>query len=232
MADCIVSVDIRNYAYNRNIDMDPFKMCHCGGIVGCAVGESQSNIVKISNCSNSGALENKRSTAAGIVGFAKYAAVSDCRFTGSVVGSGPHFAAGIAGCLSDASVTDCIVKSPDIYSHSSLGFNSINHFPAAGIVGYLYGKSSVSRCKAFATLIQNVGSTANEQMHVGMGLIAGISTAGSTISDCGVGGTLNTGSAGKVQNVIMTVTSDNFGNCIVGDGNVTPSGCYYWNGQE
>ena len=48
----------------------------------------------------------------------------------------------------------------------------------------------------------------------------------------GVGGTLNTGSAGKVQNVIMTVTSDNFGNCIVGDGNVTPSGCYYWNGQE
>ena len=232
VADCIVSVDIRNYAYNRNIDMDPFKMCHCGGIVGCAVGESQSNIVKISNCSNSGALENKRSTAAGIVGFAKYAAVSDCRFTGSVVGSGPHFAAGIAGCLSDASVTDCIVKSPDIYSHSSLGFNSINHFPAAGIVGYLYGKSSVSRCKAFATLIQNVGSTANEQMHVGMGLIAGISTAGSTISDCGVGGTLNTGSAGKVQNVIMTVTSDNFGNCIVGDGNVTPSGCYYWNGQE
>lgn len=158
--------------------------------------------------------------------------MSDCRFTGSVVGSGPHFAAGIAGCLSDASVTDCIVKSPDIYSHSSLGFNSINHFPAAGIVGYLYGKSSVSRCKAFATLIQNVGSTANEQMHVGMGLIAGISTAGSTISDCGVGGTLNTGSAGKVQNVIMTVTSDNFGNCIVGDGNVTPSGCYYWNGQE
>ena len=232
VADCIVSVDIRNYAYNRNIDMDPFKMCHCGGIVGCAVGESQSNIVKISNCSNSGTLENKRSTAAGIVGFAKYAAVSDCRFTGSVVGSGPHFAAGIAGCLSDASVTDCIVKSPDIYSHSSLGFNSINHFPAAGIVGYLYGKSSVSRCKAFATLIQNVGSTANEQMHVGMGLIAGISTAGSTISDCGVGGTLNTGSAGKVQNVIMTVTSDNFGNCIVGDGNVTPSGCYYWNGQE
>ena len=232
VADCIVSVDIRNYAYNRNIDMDPFKMCHCGGIVGCAVGESQSNIVKISNCSNSGALENKRSTAAGIVGFAKYAAVSDCRFTGSVVGSGPHFAAGIAGCLSDASVTDCIVKSPDIYSHSSLGFNSINHFTAAGIVGYLYGKSSVSRCKAFATLIQNVGSTANEQMHVGMGLIAGISTAGSTISDCGVGGTLNTGSAGKVQNVIMTVTSDNFGNCIVGDGNVTPSGCYYWNGQE
>lgn len=124
------------------------------------------------------------------------------------------------------------MKSPDIYSHSSLGFNSINHFPAAGIVGYLYGKSSVSRCKAFATLIQNVGSTANEQMHVGMGLIAGISTAGSTISDCGVGGTLNTGSAGNVQNVIMTVTSDNFGNCIVGDGNVTPSGCYYWNGQE
>lgn len=232
VADCIVSVDIRNYAYNRNIDMDPFKMCHCGSIVGCAVGESQSNIVKISNCSNSGTLENKRSTAAGIVGFAKYAAVSDCRFTGSVVGSGPHFAAGIAGCLSDASVTDCIVKSPDIYSHSSLGFNSINHFPAAGIVGYLYGKSSVSRCKAFATLIQNVGSTANEQMHVGMELIAGISTAGSTISDCGVGGTLNTGSAGKVQNVIMTVTSDNFGNCIVGDGNVTPSGCYYWNGQE
>ena len=112
--------------------MDPFKMCHCGGIVGCAVGESQSNIVKISNCSNSGALENKRSTAAGIVGFAKYAAVSDCRFTGSVVGSGPHFAAGIAGCLSDASVTDCIVKSPDIYSHSSLGFKQHQPFSGSG----------------------------------------------------------------------------------------------------
>lgn len=232
VADCTVTVDTRNYAYNRNIDMDPFKMSHCGGVVGCAVGESLSDIVKISGCSNSGTLENKRSTAAGIVGFAKYAAVSGCRFTGSVVGSGPHFAAGIAGCLSDASATDCIVKSPDIYSHSSLGFNSVNYFPSAGVVGYLYGKSSVSKCKAFATLIQNVGSTANEQTHLGMGLIAGISVAGSTISDCGVGGTLNTGSAGKVQNVIMTVTSDNFGGCIVGDGNVVPSGCYYWNGQE
>ena len=232
VADCTVTVDTRNYAYNRNIDMNPFKMSHCGGVVGCAVGESSSDIVKISGCSNSGTLENKRSTAAGIVGFAKYAAVSGCRFTGSVVGSGPHFAAGIAGCLSDASATDCIVKSPDIYSHSSLGFNSVNYFPSAGVVGYLYGKSSVSKCKAFATLIQNVGSTANEQTHLGMGLIAGISVAGSTISDCGVGGTLNTGSAGKVQNVIMTVTSDNFGGCIVGDGNVVPSGCYYWNGQE
>lgn len=234
VADCTVTVNTRNYAYNRTADLkpNPFKMCHCGGIVGCAVGESASSIVKISGCSNSGTIENKRSTAAGIVGFAKYAAVSGCRFTGSVVGSGPHFAAGIAGCLSDASVTDCIVKSPDIYGHVSLGINSVNHLPAAGVVGFLYENSSVSRCKAFANLIQNASSTADEHTHVGMGLIAGITVASSTISDCGVGGTLNTGSSGKVQNTILTVTSDNFGSSIVGDGNVVPSGCYYWNGQE
>ncbi len=56
--------------------MDPFKMCHCGGIVGCAVGESQSEHREDFELLDFGyALENQAfRLPAGIADFAKYAA--------------------------------------------------------------------------------------------------------------------------------------------------------------
>lgn len=233
ISDCNVMANTRNYAYNRTVDMDdPTRMCHCGGIVGCAIGASSSESVDISGCTTIGNAENKRSTAAGIVGFAKYASISDCRFEGSIVGSGPHFSGGIAGCLSYSDVTRCIAKSPDLYSHSGYGMDNVNYFGAAGIAGYMYGTSTISDCKAFATLIQNTISTATESQHLGMGIIAGITVPTATVRDCGLGGSLNTGSSGNASTLIMTVNSENYETCIVGDGHAVTGGCYYWNGQE
>lgn len=233
VSNCNVAANTRNYAYNRTVDMEnPARMCHCGGIVGCAVGESSTARVSISDCTTKGNAENKRSTAAGIVGFAKYASISDCRFEGSIVGSGPHFSGGIAGCLSESEVTGCVVKSPDLYSHSGYGMDNVNYFGAAGIAGYMYGTSTISDCKAFATLIQNTISTATESQHLGMGIIAGITVPTSTVRDCGLGGSLNTGASGNASTLIMTVNSENFESCIAGDEHAQTSGCYYWNGQE
>ncbi|MBP3481909.1 MAG: BACON domain-containing protein [Alistipes sp.] len=231
--DCHSTANTRNYAYNRTVAMDkPNTMSHCGGVVGCALGESSSDIVRISNCSSTGVLENKRSTAAGIVGFAQYASVSDCRFTGRIIGSGPHFAGGIAGCLSNSTVTGCVVKSTDMYSHSGYGINNLNYFGVSGIAGYMYDNSSITDCKAFAVLIQNAQSTATPDEHLGMGLIGGITVPTATVSNCGLGGSFHTGGGGNAANLILTVNSDNFGTCIIGDGNASTSGCYYWNGQE
>lgn len=125
-----------------------------------------------------------------------------------------------------------MVKSPDLYSHSGYGMDNVNYFGAAGIAGYMYGTSTISDCKAFATLIQNTISTATESQHLGMGIIAGITVPTSTVRDCGLGGSLNTGASGNASTLIMTVNSENFESCIAGDEHAQTSGCYYWNGQE
>ena len=65
------------------------------------------------------------------------------------------------------------------------------------------------------------------------GMIVGMDSGTTTVTNCGVGGSLYTGATEKPQDLIMTLDAVNYAKAIVGSGETaTVNGCYYWNGEE
>ena len=233
--NCHVTAGVRHYQYNNTWN-EPTSAANAGGIVGCALGADAANRIAMTDCSCSGMVESKRSGAAGIVGYARFSDISGSSFTGGIEGSGPHFAGGIAGTLENSTIALCTVKGKNIYSHNASNSSLIG---VSGIAAYVTGVSSVSDCKAYATLIRNSGVQAPEGAPVtpdnllGMGMIVGMDSGTTTVTNCGVGGSLYTGATEKPQDLIMTLDADNYAKAIVGSGETaTVNGCYYWNGEE
>lgn len=232
---CHVTADMRHYQYNNTWD-DPLSAANGGGIVGCALGADEVNRIAITGCSCSGMVESKRSGAAGIVGYARFSDISDCGFTGGIEGSGPHFAGGIAGTLANSTIAGCTVKAKNIYGHNA---SSPSLIGVSGIAAYVVGVSSVSDCKAYATLIRNSTVLGTEDASVtpdnlfGMGMIVGIDAGTTTVTNCGVGGSFYLGASEKPQELILTLDADSYAKGIIGSGKTaTVGGCYYWNGEE
>lgn len=232
---CHVTADMRHYQYNNTWD-DPLSAANGGGIVGCALGADEANRIAITGCSCSGMVESKRSGAAGIVGYARFSDISDCGFTGGIEGSGPHFAGGIAGTLANSTIAGCTVKAKNIYGHNA---SSPSLIGVSGIAAYVVGVSSVSDCKAYATLIRNSTVLGTEDASVtpdnlfGMGMIVGIDAGTTTVTNCGVGGSFYLGASEKPQELILTLDADSYAKGIIGSGKTaTVGGCYYWNGEE
>ena len=232
---CHVTADVRHYQYNNTWD-DPLSAANGGGIVGCALGADEVNRIAITGCSCSGMVESKRSGAAGIVGYARFSDISDCGFTGGIEGSGPHFAGGIAGTLANSTIAGCTVKAKNIYGHNG---SSPSLIGVSGIAAYVVGVSSVSDCKAYATLIRNSTVLGTEDASVtpdnlfGMGMIVGIDAGTTTVTNCGVGGSFYLGASEKPQELILTLDADSYAKGIIGSGKTaTVGGCYYWNGEE
>ena len=101
------------------------------------------------------------------------------------------------------------------------------------------GVSSVSDCKAYATLIRNSTVLGTEDASVtpdnlfGMGMIVGIDAGTTTVTNCGVGGSFYLGASEKPQELILTLDADSYAKGIIGSGKTaTVGGCYYWNGEE
>lgn len=246
VSDCHVTANTRNYIYNNTAEAtnpNHENMTHCGGIIGSAAGADASNRITVTDCSTDGVIESRRSGAAGIAGFAKWTDISNCSFAGSVVGNGPHFGAGVVGSLFDGNVSDCTVKAENIYAHSGF-YDSCS---VAGIAANATGTSAISRCKVFVTLIQNEAmKTTSVDNLLGMGMIAGTTSTGTTITDCGFGGALYTGTSDTPNTLILQIGTDNFGQAVIGDRYDEPigthtlsdgyassiSGCYYWDGTE
>lgn len=232
---CHVTADMRHYQYNNTWD-DPLSAANGGGIVGCALGADEANRIAITGCSCSGMVESKRSGAAGIVGYARFSDISDCGFTGGIEGSGPHFAGGIAGTLANSTIAGCTVKAKNIYGHNA---SSPSLIGVSGIAAYVVGVSSVSDCKAYATLIRNSTVLGTEDASVtpdnlfGMGMIVGIDAGTTTVTNCGVGGSFYLGASEKPQELILTLDADSYAKGIIGSGKTaTVGGCYYWNGEK
>ena len=61
-------------------------------------------------------------------------------------------AGGIAGTLANSTIAGCTVKAKNIYGHNA---SSPSLIGVSGIAAYVVGVSSVSDCKAYATLIRN-----------------------------------------------------------------------------
>ena len=235
LENCHVTADVRHYQYNNTWD-NPTAAANGGGIVGCALGADAANRIAITGCSCSGMVESKRSGAAGIVGYARFSDISGSSFTGGIEGSGPHFAGGIAGTLENSTIAGCTVKAKNFYGHNASNPLLIG---VGGIAAYATGVSSVTDCRAYATLIRNSGVTGAGDAPVtadnlsGMGMIVGIDGGTTAVSNCGVGGSCYTGATGKPQNLIMTLDAANYAKGIIGSGETaTVNGCYYWNGEE
>lgn len=229
--NCHVTAGVRHYQYNNTWD-NPTAAANGGGIVGCALGAGEADRITIAGCSCSGMVESKRSGAAGIVGYARFSDVSDSSFTGGIEGSGPHFAGGIAGTLENSTIAGCTVKAKNIYSHNASSSSLIG---VSGIAAYVTGVSSVSDCKAYATLIRNksgADSVTPDNLS-GMGMIVGIDGGTTTVTNCGVGGSFYLGATENPETLILTLDADNYAKGIVGSGETaTVNGGYYWNGEE
>ncbi len=243
--NCHSTGDTRHYVYNNNgavLNPNHEILCHSGGIVGSAVGADASTRITIAGCSSNGTIESKRSGAAGIAGFAKWSDVSDCRFTGNIVGQGPHFAAGIVGNMVDGTVSNCTVKAGNLYAHTAY----YETCSVAGIVANANGTVEITGCKAFATLIQNTSMASTVDNLLGMGMIAGTTSPDVTITDCGLGGALYKGGQDDPQTLLLEINGSNFESAVIGDRCDEPkgsqalsdgyassiSGCYYWDGTE
>lgn len=230
-AECHVTAGVRHYQYNNTWD-DPTLAANGGGIVGCALGADATNRISITDCSCSGTVESKRSGAAGIVGYARFTDIAGSSFTGDIVGSGPHFAGGIAGTLENSTVAGCRVKAGNLYGHNAANASLIG---VGGIAAYVTGESSVTDCKASATLIRNASAEGDvtEDNLLGMGMIVGIDAGTTTVANCGVGGSFYKGATGKPQELILTLDAANYAKAVVGSGETASvGGCYYWNGEE
>ena len=145
-------------------------------------------------------------------------------------------AGGIAGTLANSTIAGCTVKAKNIYGHNA---SSPSLIGVSGIAAYVVGVSSVSDCKAYATLIRNSTVLGTEDASVtpdnlfGMGMIVGIDAGTTTVTNCGVGGSFYLGASEKPQELILTLDADSYAKGIIGSGKTaTVGGCYYWNGEE
>ncbi|MBP3481910.1 MAG: hypothetical protein J6K28_00775 [Alistipes sp.] len=235
ITDCNVTSDVRHFIWNNTWD-NPAASASSGGVVGCAIGADDANRITVTNCSCTGSVEGRRASAGGIVGYAKFVSVADCRFKGEIIGYGPHFPGGIAGSLVDSSIANSSVESTCIYCHSATDVTAddvtVSYFNVGGIAAYTSGVSSISECSVVATLVQNSASKVTVDNHLGMGMLVGWVAGGTTtISDCGFGGSFYTGDK-KPQNQILVLDGQNYESCAVGRGTATLNSNYYWGGQE
>lgn len=210
----------------------PLGATQAGGIVGLALGIDNGNLVSITNCSNSGEVANKRCHAGGIAGYAMYALIDGCRFTGIVKGTGPSHSGGIAGVLSSATVNDCVVKSECIYGHTGTVYNGNPCRLGGGVAAYAKD-AAISDCKVFATISRNQDYP-DETGTASVVSVSDVSESGEvSVTRCGVGGSHYLGLGdGSFQTLLVTLDPENYESYISSDNNAVVTDCYYWDGQE
>lgn len=208
--------DVRDNRYTCNIQ---------SGILGAFeyVPDDYGNTLTLIKCTSSGYVQGYRGISAGIVGYAKKATITECvstvdmsgtKMTGTLSGvkNDSAYVGGVAGVLSNSTVTECTVKS-NIYANSA-GSELEN---AAGILSMDTGDNKVERCSYYGTV--TLGKDLATGASIG-GVVAN-GSASLTVSDCKYGGNIN----GTVIN------ENNVGQYAVGTGKGTVDGITYWDGK-
>lgn len=224
---CRNKVMIWNLHYNNNAWSKGTVISNrTGGILGCygyeAGLDAASSKITISDCHNEAAICSFRGLTGGIAGLLVNADIRNCSFTGECLngpekankslGASNPYAAGISGAVENTVIRDCFAVA-DLYGLSAGSCD----FRAGGIVAFLCSGSKIENCRYYG----NIRTGDNKDKLVYYGCVAAVVEDGCSISDCGVGGSL----------LGTNVTASNFADCIVGDGTVTPTGCYYWKGE-
>lgn len=211
---CTNSGRQQNNHYNNNIWSNNFSGNVTGGIVG-SIGYSAGNTeysAIIDDCHNTGSVYAYRGAAGGIAGYLSNATITNCSSTEDVTRSAPG--GGIAGVVSNCKVSSCYVKSNITSADGGSACAD-----AGGIIGEAVS-SSVDGCRYYGTIIENSQTITGERVFGGIiGKADDASSAGTTTA-CGFGGKING----------TTVTETNLSTCAIGSTTGTRGNFYLWNG--
>lgn len=211
---CTNSGRQQNNHYNNNIWSNNFSGNVTGGIVG-SIGYSAGNTeysAIIDDCHNTGSVYAYRGAAGGIAGYLSNATITNCSSTEDITRSAPG--GGIAGVVSNCKVSSCYVKSNITSADGGSACAD-----AGGIIGEAVS-SSVDGCRYYGTIIENSQTITGKRVFGGIiGKADDASSAGVTTA-CGFGGKING----------TTVTENNLSTCAIGSTTGTRGNFYLWNG--
>lgn len=211
---CTNSGRQQNNHYNNNIWSNNYSGNVTGGIVG-SIGYSAGNTeysAIIDDCHNTGSVYAYRGAAGGIAGYLSNATITNCSSTEDITRSAPG--GGIAGVVSNCKVSSCYVKSNITSADGGSACAD-----AGGIIGEAVS-SSVDGCRYYGTIIENSQTITGKRVFGGIiGKADAASSAGVTTA-CGFGGTING----------TTVTETNLSTCAIGSATGTRGTFYLWDG--
>lgn len=211
---CTNSGRQQNNHYNNNIWSNNFSGNVTGGIVG-SIGYSAGNTeysAIIDDCHNTGSVYAYRGAAGGIAGYLSNATITNCSSTEDITRSAPG--GGIAGVVSNCKVSSCYVKSNITSADGGSACAD-----AGGIIGEAVS-SSVDGCRYYGTIIENSQTITGKRVFGGIiGKADAASSAGVTTA-CGFGGKING----------TTVTETNLSTCAIGSTTGTRGTFYLWDG--
>ena len=214
-----------NEHYNNNNWTNGGTSGSIGGIIG-AYGYKMTiaGTIKIADCVNTATVRSKRGMSGGIAGYLREGEIKGCNNSGSMAQGERSFIGGIAAVVENTAVSGCTALCN--IGGMSAGSETYN---GGGVVGILGTGSSVADCAYFGDIVCNSDKTNNAGEAQAAGLIVANPYEGTTVSGCKAGGkipvpVLSTGTS-------TVVTADNVANFIVGNANVTPTGCTYWDGK-
>ena len=211
---CTNSGRQQNNHYNNNIWSNNYSGNVTGGIVG-SIGYSAGNTeysAIIDDCHNTGSVYAYRGAAGGIAGYLSNATITNCSSTEDITRSAPG--GGIAGVVSNCKVSSCYVKSNITSADGGSACAD-----AGGIIGEAVS-SSVDGCRYYGTIIENSQTITGKRVFGGIiGKADAASSAGVTTA-CGFGGTINGNE----------VKENNLSTCAIGSTTGTRGNFYLWNG--
>lgn len=213
---CTNSGRQQNNHYNNNIWSNNFSGNVTGGIVG-SIGYSAVNTDSysaiIDDCHNTGSVYAFRGAVGGIAGYLSNATITNCSSTEDITRSAPG--GGIAGVVSNCKVSSCYVKSNITSADGGSACAD-----AGGIIGEAVS-SSVDGCRYYGTIIENSQTITGKRVFGGIiGKADDASSAGVTTA-CGFGGTING----------TTITEEtDLSTCAIGSTTGTRGTFYLWNG--
>lgn len=211
---CTNSGRQQNNHYNNNIWSNNFSGNVTGGIVG-SIGYSAGNTeysAIIDDCHNTGSVYAYRGAAGGIAGYLSNATITNCSSTEDITRSAPG--GGIAGVVSNCKVSSCYVKSNITSADGGSACAD-----AGGIIGEAVS-SSVDGCRYYGTIIENSQIITGERVFGGIIGKADAASSAGTKATCGFGGTINGNE----------VKEDNVSNYAIGSTTGTRGNFYLWNG--
>lgn len=211
---CTNSGRQQNNHYNNNIWSKSFSGNMTGGIVG-SIGYSAGNTeysALIDDCHNTGSVYAYRGAAGGIAGYLSNATITNCSSTEDITRSAPG--GGIAGVVSNCKISSCYVKSNITSADGGSACAD-----AGGIIGEAVS-SSVDGCRYYGTIIENSQTITGKRVFGGIIGKADAASSAGTKAACGFGGTING----------TTITETNLSTCAIGSTTGTRGTFYLWDG--
>ena len=188
--NCTNSARVWNRSYNNTVtpaSSTPF----CGGIVGAIVGTDASK-ASVHDCSTSGGdVVELRGYCGGIAGYTQYATIEDNTVAQALTGSNvkSQGMGGIVGWAVGTSISGCSVSS---------SMNNVKNI--GGLVAKLDTGSSIENCNVDGVTL----TTGTESGFTAAAVLVSDAASGTTITNCGVKGTLDSAAITLESNMITT----------------------------